>query len=264
MKTEQTLPARHAEKLNTLLFSVDQSCMSTGISDDSNPVIELEDLSYRISNGRYIYQNLSLKFTRGAHIGLLGRNGTGKTTLLDLIVGFKSAVGGKIRVFGEDPIFSDRGFLQRTAYVSQDIQLDQAPTVQDFVEYHALNFADFDHDRLGKLLQFFKIETDQAIGSLSTGYRNLTQLVMQMARNPELVIIDEVTAVLDPENRARLHHLMQQENKERNTTVIIATNIAEELIGSVREVFFIEKEQLRSVKPTSVNDLFDLTGTERA
>ena len=190
-------------------------------------IIEVKDLTYKIPNGKYIYKNLNLILREGDYVGLLGRNGVGKTTLLDLFIGLKCVVSGEVRIFGEDPVFSKRNFFKDTAYISQDVTLDMKSIADDFIRLHSAQFGDYDCEKLLYLIDHFKIDTKIPIGTMSTGYKNLVQFAMQMARNPRLVIIDEITSVLDPENRYKLHNFLQKENKERNCSIIIATNIAE-------------------------------------
>lgn len=219
-------------------------------------MIKVQNLSYAIPDSAQILTNVSFEISKGDYIGLLGENGAGKTTLIDLIMGLRVPTEGTISVLGADPIHSDREVFASVGYLSQDVWLKDNITVLEFFKFHQHFYETYSKDDQEMLTSYFSIDLKAKIGSLSTGQKRRVQITGALAIRPKVLIIDEITAVLDPDARKLLFDLLMKMNIERGTSILLATNIVEDLKGRVNRVLFIKDHQMKEHSPESMELLF--------
>ncbi|MBK24720.1 MAG: hypothetical protein CME70_12050 [Halobacteriovorax sp.] len=220
-------------------------------------MISLKNLSYSVPSGKSIFEDLSFEVEKGEFLGILGKNGTGKTTLVDLILGSKPASTGEIKVFGEDSFDDEKNYRSDISFLSQDVILPHDISVKDFLSYHGSFYPNYSLEKEKELLKFYSINELDKIGSLSTGQQNKIQIVGALSSNPKLLIVDEVTAVLDPETRARFFKNLMNLKKSGECTILLATNIVEDLIGKVDRVLYLEEKRALIHSPEDIHLLFE-------
>ena len=196
-------------------------------------LFRLENLSHRYSDGTLALNEVSLSIAKGERIALLGTNGSGKTTLLNHLNGILKPTSGKI-YFEDKPLeYTSKSLLnlrKRVGFVFQDPN-DQlfAPTVKQDVAFGPLN--------LGQPTEQVKKAVDEALKTvgmseytekpphfLSLGQKKRVALAGVLAMQPEVIIMDEPTANLDPRAASELLHLLLHLNKEASITLILATH----------------------------------------
>ncbi len=212
-------------------------------------MIEIRDLSFGYPNGRKIFNGLSFSLEKGEKIGLVGPNGTGKTTLFYLIMGLLRPDSGEIKVFGR-PRENEKNFLevrQRIGLLFQDSE-DQlfCPTVEEDIAFGPLNLGKSHNkaraivgetcERLG-LLGFEKKVTYR----LSGGEKRLVALATVVAMNPECFLLDEPVAGLDEITRERFLRYL----KEHAETYVIVTHDYEFLKNAVDKVYRLEESKIK-------------------
>ncbi|WP_256793224.1 ABC transporter ATP-binding protein [Terrabacter sp. Ter38] len=159
-------------------------------------VIETSALGRRYG-GQWALRNCTLNVPEGHLVALVGPNGAGKTTLLNIAVGLTSPTDGQITVLGGIPAGSPTA-LDRIAFVAQDMPLYRNLSVSDMLHVarnlnHGFDVA-YAHGRLGNL----GIGLRHKVGKLSGGQRAQLALTLALARHPQLLVLDEPTASLDP------------------------------------------------------------------
>lgn len=159
----------------------------------------------------------------------LGENGAGKTTLLDLMMGFKKPTQGRIRVFGEEFKDDSCDIRKKVAYLSEKVDIPGDWNGRDFLDFHSFFYENYDYKLEKELLETFQIDQLQRTGNLSTGQIRRLQIVGALASKPKLIIIDEITAVLDIVARIRLLQTLLELQEKNKLSVILATNIPEGL-----------------------------------
>lgn len=221
-------------------------------------IIHLKDMSYSIPYGEKILDRVNLELDAGIFLGVLGHNGAGKTTLMDILMGFRKASEGEARVFGEDPHAIARSHRKDVAFFSQDVNLKGAISIRQFLDFHGGFHDNYNKDLEKHLLKVFSLKDDAKIGSLSLGQQKKVQVISGLACMPKLILIDEITAVLDPETRVLFFREIDRYRKQFPCVVILATNIAEDLIDRVDQILFIKDKVSKLYSPSEIARLFNL------
>jgi ABC-2 type transport system ATP-binding protein len=221
-------------------------------------IIKLKDVNYKIPNGDTVYENLNFEVYLGDFFGVLGKNGAGKTTLIDLLMGYRPITDGEIKVMGEDPMGMSRRHKKDIFVLSHDIQIQSSHSVADYLEYTRFFYENYDRKKENELLEYFAIDPSVKMGSLSTGQKVKAQIVAAISARPKLFLMDEVTAVLDPESRKQFFVLLKILHAEKNCSLIMATNIAEDLNGVADKVLFIDHKHANVHEVSEIKHLFNL------
>ncbi len=173
--------------------------------------IELEGVFFSYQKGREVLHDVNISVERGTSIGLIGANGAGKSTLLKLLVGLAAGYEGRIRVLGQ-PVQKENltDIRKKTGYVFQDSdsQLFMA-TVYEDVAFGPRNYGypeEVVQQKVKEALQKVHIENikDRQIYRMSGGQKKLAGIATVLSMDPEIILLDEPTAALDPKNRRNL------------------------------------------------------------
>jgi ABC-2 type transport system ATP-binding protein len=168
--------------------------------------------------------DVSFQVEPGAVVAVLGENGAGKTTMIEILEGFQRADGGHVRVLGTDPAHGDRRWRSRIGLVLQSTSLDPQVTVLEAVELHA---ALYPRPRpVDELLAAVGLteDADTRVGVLSGGRQRRVDLALGMVGHPDLLFLDEPTTGLDPQARRSLWAAIRQ----LGTTVLLTTHYLDE------------------------------------
>ena len=183
--------------------------------------IELINVALDVGFGRVILSKATLAIESGQFVALLGENGAGKTTLLDLVLGFRKPTSGAIRVGG--------GSHPHLDYLSEKVDIPGDWSVGDFFRFHRYFYPSYSSEAEADLCARFRVKQEGRLGNMSAGEVRRAQIVAALAAKPELVLIDEITAVLDIVGRRKLLDYLREENQGRGSTDVLATNILEDL-----------------------------------
>jgi len=183
-------------------------------------------------------------FLRPGIYGLLGANGAGKTTLINILVGILQSSGGEILVDGTDIRRLGRKYLEQIGYLPQYPQFYHDFTVKDFMGYMcALKGIPVKEgkSRTTQLLAEVNLADamDMKIGALSGGMRQRVGIVQALLGEPELLILDEPTAGLDPQERIRFRNLISRFAEGR--IVLLATHIVSDVDAIANEVLILKE-----------------------
>ncbi|MBY6277732.1 MULTISPECIES: ATP-binding cassette domain-containing protein [Bacillota] len=140
-------------------------------------------------------KDVSLNFGKGKIIGVLGANGSGKSTFLKLIAGLVSPTAGNVLVDGEKVT---RKISRKVAYLSElDVYYDSF-TVQDMLEFYASQFSDFRTEKARDILAFMQMDPSKKLKQLSKGGRGRAKIAFTLAREAPILLMDEPLSGLDP------------------------------------------------------------------
>lgn len=218
--------------------------------------IKLSNLHYALPNVGEILRDINFEILPGEFVGVLGKNGEGKSTLLDLMLGFRTPIEGSVEVLDENPFSDERINKQYVSYISQDIELKGDFTVARALEFHRLFYAQYDLEYEKELCHIFKVKTKAKISSLSTGFHRRIQIIASLASRPKVILIDEITAVLDPEARKLLFEVLKDYQAKNKATILMATNVIEDLKGYASRILFLEDGKVTEVDPQAIYDAF--------
>lgn len=190
--------------------------------------------------------NFTTVFRPGVY-GLLGANGAGKTTLINILAGILKSSGGEILADGVPVQRLGAQYLKRIGYLPQYPQFYPDFTVRDFLDYVcALKGipAETGKRRASELLTEVNLSDagGRKIGALSGGMRQRVGIVQALLGDPELLILDEPTAGLDPQERIRFRNLVSQFSENR--IVLLATHIVSDVDAIANEVLILKEGTL--------------------
>ncbi len=224
-------------------------------------VLELEGLRKRYGS-IWALNGIDLKVDKGEVLGLLGPNGSGKTTMLKLIAGLARPTDGRILINGQKPGPASKA---RMAILPDVDHIYEWMTVQQAVDYVSSFYEDFDHDKARRLIELMNIETDMKVGHLSRGMNERLKLVIVISRNAELILLDEPLGGIDPLSRDKIVHAIATEYRWEDSAMIIATHLVRDIESIFDKVLFLKSgqialygsaDELRAEYNGSVEDIF--------
>lgn len=150
-------------------------------------LLECKHLCKEFDN-RKILKDINLKIPRGKIIGLLGKNGTGKSTLIKLINDLLTVTSGEILINGEKPGVNSKKII---SYLPERTYLDKEMTIKQVIKYFEEFYENFDSKKAVKLLKDLNLDINTKISKMSKGMQEKLQLILVMSRTAELYILDE-------------------------------------------------------------------------
>jgi len=222
----------------------------------------LECINLEKSYGnKKILKDINLTIPRGKIIGLLGKNGTGKSTLIKLINDLLTPTSGRILVNGKEVGVESKKII---SYLPERTYLDKSMTVDQTIEYFSNFYDDFDSKKARKLLKELDLDTTQKLSKMSKGMQEKVCLVLVMSRKAELYILDEPLGGVDPATRDYILDTILN-NFNEGASVIISTHLISDIERILDEVIFIDKgkiilqsssDELREKENSSIDEIF--------
>ena len=196
-------------------------------------VLEAEDLWVRYQN-LPVLTEISFGVEKGDYLGIVGPNGSGKTTLIRCSLGLVPPAAGTIRLFGE-PVdrFAQWSKVGYVPQVAEGTHMGFPATAEEIVATGLLSTKSFprrytksDGHAVDKVMELLDIENlkGKMISRLSGGQRQRVFLARALIAGPELLLLDEPSAALDPTTRERFYEILENLNRKENKTIIIITH----------------------------------------
>ncbi len=211
--------------------------------------IDIQNLGYQILKNRQILTDLNLQIAPGDFLAVLGENGAGKTTLLDLILGFRKPSQGTLKVQNEKPYQDNWKSRQEIAYLSEKVDIPGDWTVDDFLKFNEYFYTRYSHEIEAKYLKVFRVNRMDRLGNMSAGEIRRVQIVAALSIEPKLIVVDEITAVLDIVGRRHFMGVLRDLNRETRCTIVLATNILEDLADHITHVMLLRKGVVKTFGP---------------
>jgi ABC-2 type transport system ATP-binding protein len=232
----------------TPLATVMSHAPSLAQQASASPVLEVRGLDKSFKK-RDVLKSLDWSVPYGRVIGLLGRNGAGKTTLLRCLLGLSPIDGGNISLFGEPMLEPGGERMHRIGFVPQTFDLFPWMKVRAYLDFTAAFYARWNHTLVERLLTNWELDVKQKIGELSQGQRQKLAIVRAIAPDPDLLVLDEPVASLDPQARrafmAELLTLMRAPGK----TVIFSTHITADLERADADIALLRDGRIQFMRP---------------
>ena len=205
--------------------------------------LTLEGVTKRFRNGVIAVNDLSLSLGTGV-LALLGPNGAGKTTLMQMIATITKPTAGRI-CFGSVDIARDPDVLRRTlGYLPQDFGVYDGLTALEFLTYFAALKGIHSRTRVSEMLELVNLHAvaDRAVGGFSGGMKQRLGIAQALINDPAVLIVDEPTAGLDPEERLRFRNILSDIGFER--LVIFSTHIVSDIESIATEIAVMKSGRL--------------------
>lgn len=205
--------------------------------------IELIDVSKAFGEKR-VLTGVSLTVPTGAVVGLLGKNGAGKTTLLKCALGLFKPQRGEARVFGQPAWTLGASEKARLGYVPQTPLLYPWMRVGQIVDYTASFYPRWNHDYVDGLLRRWRLPRKDLVGPLSVGQQQRLAIVLALGHEPELLVLDEPAAALDPEARREFLNMLL-EVAAGGRTILFSTHITSDLEHVAERIAIVQDGRIR-------------------
>jgi len=202
-------------------------------------VLSLTDV-HKGYDGKPVLKGVNLTLNKGSVMGLLGANGSGKTTLLKTALGLLRADQGETTVFNEDAWNMSATSKQRLGYVAQTLDCFHWMTAQELFTYTGAFYQNWDATKVEKLANKMHFDTTQRISKMSVGQRQQTSILQALGHSPELLVLDEPVASLDPSARRAFIKQLIDINLDEQTSIIFSTHITSDIERAAADIAMLK------------------------
>ncbi|MCV2359919.1 ABC transporter ATP-binding protein [Paucibacter sp. TC2R-5] len=226
----------------------------SAVTTSSTATAEVQGLS--LSYGQQsVLSNLDWQLLPGQVVGLLGRNGSGKTSLLESVLGLREPQLGAVQLFGQSATELDDAGRARIGYVPQQSDLFEGFTPAQLLRYFKSFYPRWNEAKVEGLLSRWDIARDKPIAKLSGGQQQRLSIIRALAHEPDLLVLDEPVASLDPAGRRDFLRELVEQVLDRGTTVVFSTHILSDLERVAFNVAFLKQGRIGLQAP--LDELLD-------
>ncbi len=223
-------------------------------------ILEIKDVS-KSFDGKKIIDGVTFNIECGKIVGLLGKNGSGKTTVIKMINDLLTSDSGEILVGGEKIGPATKA---KISYLPERTYIESGSTVKEVFDFFEDFYKDFNREKAEKLLGDLDLELDASLSKMSKGMKEKIQLVLVMSREAELYILDEPLGGVDPATRDYILETILS-NFGEGASLLITTHLIADVERILDDVIFIDKgkiivnenaDTLRESEGASINEIF--------
>ncbi len=242
------------------IIAEEEILKSTNLSSITDNILEIANLSKNFG-AKHVLNDISFTLKKGKVLGILGPNGQGKTTLLNIISGLFKPTLGNVRIKG---ISVGRETKEFVSYLQEKDYLFKWMKVNDALKFYKDFFDDFNENKALSLLKFMNIQTDAKLKALSKGMLEKVALSLTLSRDCNLYILDEPISGVDIISRDKIINAII-DNLDSNASMIITTHYVGELEQLFDDVIFLgegsiiesgDAEELRIKYGTSIDQIY--------
>ena len=210
---------------------------------------------------KQVLHDIHLSLPRGKIIGLLGKNGMGKSTMIKLLNDLLVPTSGQVLIEGKAPGVESKELI---AYLPERTYLDKTMTVERVLDYFADFYSNFDQEKALQLLAQLDLDPKEKLSHMSKGMQEKVQLVLVMSRRAKLYILDEPLGGVDPATRDHILDTILS-NFSEDATVLISTHLISDIERILDTVIFVDKgrvvlmedaDVLRQRENGSIDEIF--------
>ena len=223
-------------------------------------IVEFKNV-YKSYGKKEVLTDLNVSIPKGKIIGLLDPNGSGKSTMIQLINGLLQPNKGEIKINGMKPSIKTKKIV---SYLPERTYLNDWMKVKDILSFFNDFYEDFDMQKSYEMLKSLKIDKNEKLKNMSKGTKEKVQLILVMSRNADLYILDEPIGGVDPATRNYILKTILN-NYNENSTLLIATHLISEIENICDDVLVISDgqillqgnvDEIREEKGKSIDILF--------
>lgn len=212
-------------------------------------------------DNKIILKDVNLSIQKGRIVGLLGKNGMGKTTLIKLINDLLTPTSGEVLINSEIPNVNSKRVI---SYLPERTYLDKSMKVSQIITFFEEFYDNFNKEKAIKLLKDLDLDINAKVNKMSKGMQEKLQLILVMSREAELYILDEPLGGVDPATRDYILDTILS-NFNEGASVIISTHIISDIERILDDVIFIDKgkiiltssaDDLRKKENASIDEIF--------
>lgn len=234
---------------------------TTAPTADSNILLQCEHLSKTFDKANYVLSDINITLPRGNIIGLLGPNGSGKTTFIKMVASLLTPSSGKILIDGFEPGVETK---KRVSFLPDSNFLPEWMKISDLFKYYSDFFADFDQNKATEMMKHLGLDINMRMKVMSKGTKEKVQLILTMSRDAQLYLLDEPIGGVDPATR---DYILQTiiNNYSPNSSILISTHLIYDIESVLDGVIFLNRgrvdlaapvDSLRAEYGKSIDELF--------
>jgi ABC-2 type transport system ATP-binding protein len=205
--------------------------------DNKENILELQNVQKKYKG--FVLDGISLSLPQGYILGLIGPNGSGKTTTIKILMNMVKRNRGEVQVFGLDPQKNAKKIKNKVGYLGEEQHFYGNKTVAWTGNFVSAFYDNWDTNTFQSLLTNFEISRTKKTRELSKGMKVRFSLALALSHDPDLLILDEPTAGLDPVIRREVLELLQKKSKNEGKSVIISSHITDDIMRTADLVAFL-------------------------
>lgn len=225
------------------------------MNQEHESVISVKDLTQRYGTGRIIYSDLSFEVPKGRILGLLGKNGTGKTTTINILMGYLRPQKGECKIFGESITQMKPETRARIALLIEGHVQYSFMTIAQIERFYSKFYPKWNRDAYYELMAKLHVSPGQKISSMSCGQRSQVALGLILAQNADLLVLDDFSLGLDPGYRRLFIDYLREFAKAEEKTVFMTSHIIQDLERLIDDCIILDYGKILIQKP--VDDLLN-------
>ncbi len=219
------------------------------MNQDSESVISVKNLTQRYGTGRVIYSDLSFEVPKGRILGLLGKNGTGKTTTINILMGYLRPQRGECRIFGEKITEITPATRARIALLIEGHVQYAFMTIAQIERFYSKFYPKWNRDAYYELMAKLHVSPGQKISSMSCGQRSQVALGLILAQNADLLVLDDFSLGLDPGYRRLFIDYLREFAKAEEKTVFMTSHIIQDLERLIDDCIILDYGKILTQMP---------------
>ncbi len=192
---------------------------------------------------KQVLENLNLELHENQIIGLIGANGSGKTTFFKMCVGLEVITGGTIRILGGDP-WRDMAINSEIIYSMHDLPVVPTEKLKKILNYYEIAYPHFDRRFADKMMDLFELPRNKNCKQLSQGTKSMFHFICAMAARCQVTLLDEPFIGIDIEKRKLAYEILLRDYMEHPRTFVISSHNLAELDGVLSEMVLIHQGKL--------------------
>lgn len=226
-------------------------------------VVECVNLTHYYGK-RLIYENLNFVIKKGSIFGLLGKNGTGKTTTINILHGYLKPTSGHCYIFGEDSQHLSSQTKARMGFLMEGHIQYNFMTITQIEKFYSAFYPKWKKEAYYELMEKLEVEPGQKIASMSCGQRSQVALGLILAQDPDLMILDDYSMGLDAGYRRLFLDYLKEYAKGKDKTIFITSHIIQDLEDLVEDIVVLDyrgvllSTTVQEFKSTFKQFVFDL------
>ncbi len=211
-------------------------------------LISCRNLTHYYGN-RMIYENLSFDVPRGRILGLLGKNGTGKTTTINILSGYLQPRSGECLIFGENVQRMNPATRRRIALLIEGHVQYAFMTIEEIERYYSAFYPAWKKEAYYELMDKLKVAPRQRISRMSCGQRSQVALGLILAQNAELLVLDDFSLGLDPGYRRLFIEYLKEYAKAESKTIFLTSHIIQDMERLIDDCIIMDYGRILIQKP---------------
>lgn len=212
--------------------------------------IECNNLTHYYGK-KLVYNNLSFKVEEGKILGLLGKNGAGKSTTINILNGFLHPFAGECLIYGENTQNLSPDNKARIGFLIEGHIQYSFMNIHQIEKFYSGFYPKWDNEPYWELMSKLKVTPKQKISSMSCGQRSQVALGLILAQDPDLLILDDFSMGLDPGYRRLFIDYLREYGKARNKTIFTTSHIIQDMERLIDDVLIMDYNRILAQQPLS-------------